>query len=150
MADAPTPVHEPPPPPVAQEGRISPTGQAVTCVLFFLQYLGPAHLLDTNVVYPWYGRMLLLAPWLVMSGVVFWSRNDRVPCIPALIGVIALTVSCLVVWAGEWVVLGKAPTEADRPEVVNAIVIAGLAVIVTVPMWRGYTGQGTGRGQAGA
>jgi len=47
--------------------HLSLAGRRLAYVLFFLIYLCPAHAISTLTSYPWYVRVLLQWPWIVIG-----------------------------------------------------------------------------------
>lgn len=109
---------------------LSLVGRVIACVFFFLLYLGPAHAMSTNKSYPWYLRLLLHLPWLIIGLSLIVPRLNRIPVNPHICGVISVLICSNVVVA--------ATPEGRVPEWALAFAIAGLAALMTGPMLHGY------------
>jgi len=109
-------------------------GKSLACLVFFLAYLGPAHLSDAGESYPWYVRLGLLWPWWVQAIELLWPGPVRLPFNPGLCSLIAVLLGAFIFHVGKLAFQGTEPI----PEWVAATAIAGLAAVMTGPMLRAY------------
>ena len=114
--------------------HLSLAGRRLAYVLFFLIYLCPAHAISTLTSYPWYVRVLLQWPWIVIGTSMIVPKFNRIPVNPHICGFIAFFISSIIVGA----TIGAINWGGRFPDLATAVAISVLASLMTGPMLRGY------------